>query len=213
MSVRELASLSDAELLEAWRGGHTDAGQELCERHYKSVERFLVNKVGAEQAVDLAQQAFMACVEARDRITTSFRAYLLTTAYYILCRHFRHRHHDANFDPDEECLRDHEPSPSSLVVRTQEQRLLLEALRAIPFKYQTLLELHYWEELSTQEIAGVLSIPSGTVRSRLQRARDALEAQLAALARSRALLESTLTGLDDWAARCRGEALGGVPRS
>ena len=193
------------ELLEAWRDGQAEAGQELCERYYGSVERFLLNKVGPGQAVDLAQQTFLACIEGRDRITTSFRAYLLATAYNVLCRHFRRQHRDAPGEIDDVCLRDHDPSPSSVIVRTREQRLLLEGLRAIPLKYQTLLELHYWEDLSTLEIAEVLSIPSGTVRSRLQRARDALEAQLGALARSRALLESTLTRLDDWAARCRSE--------
>ena len=200
------ARRSDTVLLEAWRGGDASAGEELCERHYGSVERFLINKVGPEQAVDLAQQTFVACLEARDRITTSFRAYLLSTAFHVVCHHFRARYRRAAaFDPDEVCLRDEAPSPSAHAVRTQEQRLLLEALRAIPFKYQTMLELHYWEDLSTLEIAAVLEIPSGTVRSRLQRARAALEAEMSALARSRTVLESTLTRLEDWAARCRGE--------
>ena len=41
------------------------------------------------------------------------------------------------------------------------------------------LELHYWEEQSTGEIAEALEIPQGTVKSRLRIAREALEAALA----------------------------------
>ncbi|WP_275943097.1 sigma-70 family RNA polymerase sigma factor [Pseudenhygromyxa sp. WMMC2535] len=103
---------------------------------------------------------------------------------------------------------DLDPGPSSVIAERQEQRLLLEGLRAISVNYQVVLELHYWEQLSTKEIAAVLGVPAGTVRSRLQRAREALEAAIGALSRSPAMLESTLTRLDDWAQHCA-HAMGG----
>jgi hypothetical protein len=84
-----------------------------------------------------------------------------------------------------------------------EQRLLLEALRNIPVEQQVLLELHYWESFTTDEMAAVLGIPVGTVRGRLRRARELLEQAMARVAESPALLESTRDQLDDWVKDCR----------
>ncbi len=49
-----------------------------------------------------------------------------------------------------------------------------DALRELPEHYRVVVWLRDGEELSYQEIANVLDIPIGTVRSRLARARDAL---------------------------------------
>ncbi len=56
-------------------------------------------------------------------------------------------------------------------------RLLLAALREIPLEYQVLLEPYNWEQLATAEIAEVLEIPGGSVRRRLVRARELVEAK------------------------------------
>ena len=53
-----------------------------------------------------------------------------------------------------------------------------EALRRLPVDLQLVVELHYWEDHSTAEIAALLELAQGTVKSRLRRAREALEADL-----------------------------------
>ena len=196
----------DAALLDAWRSGDANAGEQLVRSHYGVVERFFANKVGLERLPDLVQETFMRCVEARDRIDepARFRAYLLTIAYRVFCAYLRREYRlGPSADLDTATLEAIDPSPSTLVVRRREQQLLLAGLRAISINYQVVLELHYWEELTTDEIAGVLGIPASTARSRLSRARDALEAAMAAKSRSTSLLESTLTRIDDWVASCR----------
>jgi RNA polymerase sigma-70 factor (ECF subfamily) len=196
-------SSSDAELLDAWRSGDADAGEALFRRHYRPVARFFRNKIAAERVADLIQETFMASVEGRERIQDSarFRAYLLRIAYRVLCKHLRETYRRSESDLDSVSVVDIDPTPSAIIAKEQEQRLLLEGLRTIPVNYQIVLELHYWEELTTSEMAEVLGIPVGTVRSRLLRARDALEAAMASISRSHELLESTLTRLEDWAAR------------
>ena len=64
-------------------------------------------------------------------------------------------------------------SPSQVVAGHEEEKLLLVALREIPLELQTVVELYSWEELSVAQMAEVLEIPAGTVKSRLLRARDA----------------------------------------
>lgn len=199
---------NDAELLDAWREGEGAAGEQLFARYYNLIERFFLNKVGPERVGDLVQDTFMACVEGRDRVhdPNRFRGYMLSVAYNVFCKHLRGRYREGvQVDLDDTSLVELEPSPSAVVAAHKEQRLLLEGLRAIPVNYQVVLELHYWEQLSTREIAAVLSVPAATVRSRLQRARDALEAAMASIARSPALLESTVTRLEDWARACGAE--------
>jgi RNA polymerase sigma-70 factor (ECF subfamily) len=202
---------SDADLLTAWRNGDAAAGEALFTRHYRPVARFFRNKVSGDRVADLIQETFVASVEARDRIRddTRFSAYLLGIAYHVFCKHLRGNYRRGDqADLDEFAIEDVDPTPPSVIAHAQEQRLLLEALRAISVNFQVVLELHYWENLSTTEIAAVLGIPAGTVRSRLDRARDALEAAMARIARSQEVLESTMTRLDDWAARCGRELAG-----
>lgn len=197
-------------LLERWRDGDLVAGEALFERYYHAVERFFINKLGTDSG-DLVQETFIACVENRFDVTDSskFRSYLFAVAYNVLCRHLRQayrRHHD--IDLEATSIMDLSPSPSSIIVRRREQRLLLEGLRAIPVDYQVVLELHYWEDMTTEDIAEVLAMPLGTVRSRLRRARELLEEAMSRLERSPALFESTISQLDDWARACRGQLTG-----
>lgn len=202
---------SDARLVEAWRGGDREAGKRLFERHYAGVARFFRNKVG-EAGPDLIQRTFLACVEGRERFRreSSFRSYLFSIAYKIVCKYYRERRRDAGRVDFEEESAHSLSSPISAVAARQEQRLLLEGLRRLPVDYQVVLELHYWEGMSATELADVLAIPVGTAKTRLRRGRELLEERLRELSASAVLLQSTLANLDAWAAQLRVQVLGGA---
>ncbi len=187
----------DVALLEAWRGGDDTSGRELLDRYYPCLARFFRNKIGPESP-DLIQQTMLACVASRDRFRGegTFKAYLFAIARNELRAYLRKRSRET--DLGSQSVADLGTSPSAELARKQEQRLLLEALRNISVDAQIALELHYWEKLTTAEIAEVLAIPVGTVRSRLRYARDAVEAQLDALSRSAEVLDSTKNGFDRW---------------
>ncbi|HWB82026.1 MAG TPA: sigma-70 family RNA polymerase sigma factor [Nannocystaceae bacterium] len=170
----------DAELLEAWRMGDGAAGQELFARHAASVMRFFRNKLDVDLE-DLVQRTFLACVESRDRVRdgSSFRAYVLRIARNELVNHYVARQRAASrVDPLTTSILDMGASPSVMVASDERDRALLTALRRLPLDLQTALELHYWEELSTSELAEVLGIPQGTVKTRLFRAREQLRVTL-----------------------------------
>jgi RNA polymerase sigma-70 factor, ECF subfamily len=196
---------SDGELLERWRSGDTVSGEALFERYYDMVERFFLNKVSSG-VQDLVQETFTRCVESRERIRDNdrFRMYMFGIAYNVLTGYLRERYRgDRAVDLGEVSVCDLAPGPSSLVALRREHRLLIEALRGIPVDDQVILELHYWEQLTTHQMADVIGVPVGTVRGRLQRARGRLEAAMQRLAESPQELSSTLARLDDWAAECR----------
>ena len=59
--------------------------------------------------------------------------------------------------------------------------------------------------MTAKEIGDVLEAPEGTVRTHIRRGKQQLEAQLALLASTPALLQSTLSSLENWALRLRDE--------
>jgi RNA polymerase sigma-70 factor (ECF subfamily) len=196
---------TDVELLQAWRSGDRRAGEKLFERHYDAVSRFFRNKL--EFGVDdLIQRTFLACVESRERIRgeASFRTYLFAVARNLLGKHYRgQQRHGDRIDFGVTSLHDLAASPSVAVAEHEQQRLLLEGLRRIPLDHQIILELYYWERLTSAEIAQVLDVPHGTARTRIRRAKQLLEQQMRALEGDRALIESTIGDLEAWASSLR----------
>jgi RNA polymerase sigma factor (sigma-70 family) len=190
---------SDAELLYAWRAGDREAGQELFKRHYGGVARFFANKL-SEAPGDLVQETFMACVQGRDRIREdgSFRSYMFGVAYKVLTGYLR-RKYELPGELDTVSVCDLGPGPSTIMEKSQQARLLLQALRSLPVDLQVVVELRYWEQMSSTEISHVLGVPAGTVRDRLRRGRVLLEKALGAAASNPAVLESTLGDIDGWA--------------
>lgn len=177
------ASTTDDTLLQRWREGDSSAGSELVARHFTAVAR--VFRFKADEALDdLVQQTFLTCIERRDVVIAAggLRPFLLGVAYNLLKRHFERRFGPrGRIDPMTTSMRDLEgDSPSSVVALAHEQASLIEALRELPLEQQLALELFYWEDLSAPEIATVLGIPEGTVRSRLRLGRDRLRERLGA---------------------------------
>ena len=197
-----LADLDDRALLDAWRGGDRQAGSALFLRHYALVSRFFRSKANAADVADLIQSTFVACIEAQDRYegAGTFKSYLLGIAYRLLCRHYRSKRRlSARIDFTSVSAADLAPSPSEIVAAKQEERLVLAALRRVPLEHQTLLELVFWEDFTAADAAAVLGIPLGTAKSRIRRAHQLLREELEQQTASPAVLESTLTRLDDWA--------------
>ena len=195
----------DLQLLEAWREGDRNAGSELFERHFDSICRFFANKVDRE-VDDLVQKTFTACVEGKERFKgdSSFRTYLFGVAHNILRSHLRKkRRQSERFDIGVTSVFDLGLSPTVLVAQQKEQQLTLQALRQIPIEHQMVLELYYWESMTAKELAGILEVPEGTVRGRIRRAKQLLEAKLGELSESDALVQSTLSGLETWARSLR----------
>jgi RNA polymerase sigma-70 factor (ECF subfamily) len=195
----------DHELLHRWRHGDRRAGNALIDRYYQSVERFFINKVN-DGIADLVQDTFARCLAGCDRLADDrkFRQFLFGIARNVLLHYLRDRYRNGHeIDITEVSSYSVAPGPRTLFVRHREQRLLLEGLRRIPFQLQIILELHYWEDLTTAEMADVLGVPEGTAKSRLQRARARLEQVMSDLTGAPELLKTTLARLDDWARECR----------
>ncbi|MEM6297048.1 MAG: sigma-70 family RNA polymerase sigma factor [Myxococcota bacterium] len=192
----------DLQLLHQWREGDEVAGQALFERHFEAVYGFFCNKVGGDAVDDLVQETFLGCVRSRDRFReeASFRTYLFAIAHRQILK-YRERWYkarDRGADFDLERLEDLEHSPSQLVVSHAEQALLVRALRHLPLDLQIVLELFYWQDLRSLDIAEILDVPHGTARSRIRRAREQLAERVEQLSEDPALCASTVGNIEDW---------------
>lgn len=199
----------DDGLLCAWRAGDRAAAEELIERHYDSVAAFFRTKAGAASADDLVQRTFLRCSEslASYRGDGTFRAFLFGIARNVLFEHIRARVRDGRQPPDfnASSICDLQPGIATLAAGNAEKRLLVAALQRIPLELQVALELYYWEELSIDELAVVLEIPPGTVKSRLHRARLLLREAMDQVPSTRGERESLEAALASWLADVRSE--------
>lgn len=196
---------TEQQLLAAWRGGDEAAGQTLFERYYEGLACFFGSKAG-DDAVDLIQRTFLLLLENQERMRegTSLNCFLFGIARNVLYEHYRgKRRNKDRFEPEQNSVEDLGPTATLLLLQAQEAQLLLHALRRIPLEFQIILELYYWEQMTAKEVADTLEVPEGTARTRIRRAKQLLEAQLATLADSPKLLQSTVSDLDSWAMQLR----------
>jgi len=195
---------SAPQLLEAWRGGDANAGQELVSQYFDSVYRFFVNKAPAA-AEDLVQETFLAVVEGRDKLrdNAALRAYVFAVARRRLYRYWRDR---TGKDPQPHTTEDlcgDATSVCDALAQHQEQKLLLKALRRLPLPVQVMLELAYFEGMTDRALADFEGVALGTLKSRLRKARADLDQTMASIDGGE-LLDSTTLNFDGWVASLRG---------
>lgn len=177
------ADPSDRELLEAWRSGDRCAGERLIRRHFRDVHAYFARRAarlhpGLEPG-ELAQRTFAAMVAARDRFDGEFRPYLFGIARIQLRKAYGElvaRTEDVS--PSRIGLRDPRTSVSRLFARRQDVERIAAAIAELPEEFRSVLEAFYVRGHSIDAIAVELSIPKGTVKSRLSRGREHLRRRL-----------------------------------
>lgn len=175
------AAESDFALLDRWREGDRAAGEALFGRYFDSLCGFFATKCQGE-ADELVQRTLLACVKSRDqfRKQSSFRTYLFAVARNELYQHLRQRQRDgARLDFTTTSIAELVTTPGTRLAKDAERRQLIEGLRTLPVEQQTLLEMHYWQELDVAALAEIFEATSNAIRIKLHRARAALRDQLA----------------------------------
>ena len=190
----------DAALLQAWAARDPAAGQLLLARHYERMRRFFDLRV-PEVSEDLTQRTFLACAERRAeyRGEGPFVGFLFGIARRQLAMHLRKRDQDARLVTFAEAAGpDTVTTPTGVIAIKEEQRLLLRAFEQLSEEQQAVIELFYWEGLSTAEVGQVLGVSVSGVTSRLTRARAAMRTFVTELDLRPKTRASVLGDLDGW---------------
>jgi RNA polymerase sigma-70 factor (ECF subfamily) len=189
-------SLSDEDLMARVAEDDERAFSELVRRFQGRVTN-LTSRIlnDRECGDDLTQEVFVRVfVHRRNfRRGSKFSTWLFTIAANLAKNEIRRRVRRRNWfslDALQEVLKDSaiqlaDPSEGreSLMEREQLQEALGRAVATVPEKYRLALVLRDIEGLPYEEIAQVLNIPGGTVRSRINRARSMLKRKLQPLLR------------------------------
>jgi RNA polymerase sigma-70 factor (ECF subfamily) len=148
----------------------SDDFDHIVSQYYEPLYRFAVSLTHTEaDAADLTQQTFYIWAtkghQLRDRNKVkSWLFTILHRQFLSICKRAMRFPHIELSDATEEL-----PVVSPKVINTLEAARVLEFLGQIPEPFQAALSLFYLEDYSYKEIADILEIPLGTVRSRLSR--------------------------------------------
>ena len=169
-------------LISRARTGDREAFGALVEQYRDNVYRLAYRMCGNEYDADeAAQEAFVAAWRAlpnfRGDAKFSTWLYRLTTNAAIDVMR-REKRHQTIGDGEMIEVADESDSPQETVERTEQQEAVQKALATWSEEYREVLLLRYMEELDYAEIAEVLKLPSGTVKSRINRAKAALKTAL-----------------------------------
>jgi len=154
----------------------------LAREHFGFIWRSLRRLGVAEPAVDdAAQQVFeVAARRLSDLEAGREKAFLFKTALLVAteARRTAARARSEAGGPELESLHDPAPSPEECALLRESRLVLDRALAALGLDERTVFVLYEIEELSLSEIAELVSIPRGTVASRLRRAREAFHSEV-----------------------------------
>ncbi len=162
-----------------WRLGRRDpeACREMIRRHHSLVFGHL-RRLGAEASLaeDLTQETYAKAWRKLDtlREASSLRSWLLTIARneYFQCVRSR-KPEMTGLDSLPEPSDGAPPADVAVIASERDDRLQRAVGRLDPLLQET-VALHYFQDLSLREISEVLAVPSGTVKSRLNRALELL---------------------------------------
>jgi RNA polymerase sigma-70 factor (ECF subfamily) len=178
----------DSALVDAARAGSEPAFERLVDRYRGPVVRLAYSLThDADEAKDIAQDSFLRAYRrlGEFRPDRPFSRWLFVIARNASLDAIRRRRRAATLVLTTENAGE-EPGPEELALRNEEALRVHVALGALPPKYREVLELYYLSGLRYREIALVLEIPIGTVKTYISRAkrrlRDELEAPLAVAA-------------------------------
>lgn len=153
------------------------------ELYVDDVQQYVARRVGAEHALDVVAETFRLALERRDNFDPDrghARAWLFGIATNLVRKHWRSEQRrlrayaelaSRSADRGDDPLLDVDGQMDA------QRRLahFTDALASLPAEELDVLVLTAWEGMTSTEIAAVLDVPAGTVRSRLNRVRARLQ--------------------------------------
>jgi len=170
----------DATLVAATLEGRSEAFGTLVERYERAVYNLCLRTLrDGEEAKDASQEAFLKAFRAMRtfRPGAKFSTWIFSIAYHACCDRLNRRKRYSDAEMPERA--DLGPGPDALVERRDEAAALRAAIDALPEKYRAVITLYHLQGHQYEEIAKVLDLPMGTVKTHLFRAKEQLRRQLA----------------------------------
>ncbi|MBX5455393.1 MAG: sigma-70 family RNA polymerase sigma factor [Thermogemmatispora sp.] len=188
-AARARLEQDDAQLVRASQHGDREAFALLVQRYQRRVFNMILRMLqDYEEACEITQEAFLAAWQGLPtfRGEARFPTWLYRIAYNCCLRQLEQRRRDKALQNamQEQQLLDEAggqrcQAESTLEARDR-QALVREQLEALPTKYRIVLVLRHLQEMTYEEMAEILMMPIGTIKTHLFRARNLLKERLQA---------------------------------
>ena len=180
--LKPLRQQTDEQLMTRAAAGSDTAFEELYRRYARRLKGFFFMQLGGDEelAADATHDVFLRAYEARDRYQEGRKVdtWLFTIAYNICRNHYRSNAYEAQLMAS----LDAEPVTDQQIEVELDAALLDEALAQVlselPTPLHQLFSLHYQEELTIPQIAEIVGIAEGTVKSRLHKTMNIIRNKL-----------------------------------
>jgi RNA polymerase sigma-70 factor, ECF subfamily len=175
----------EEDLIQSALAGNSASFEVLVTRYQDRLYTAMISVVGStDEAEDVVQEAFIQAYLKLDTFqqNSRFFTWVYRIAFnFALARRRRHKAHLSIEEGRE--IAGSEPTsrveaPDDRMSRSEDVSLVHQALAMLSDDHRSILVLREMEDMAYEEIADVLAISIGTVRSRLNRARFALKQQL-----------------------------------
>ncbi len=169
----------DGALVAAALRGDGEAFAELVRRYDRPVYHLAYRTLhDAEEARDVTQEAFFKAYRSLRtfRPEAKFSTWIFSIAYHACCDRLNKRRRFSGEEIQDPV--DAAPSPEHQAIALDEARRLRAAIDALPEKYRTVITLYHLQGQQYEEIAQVLGLPMGTVKTHLFRAKEHLRRML-----------------------------------
>ena len=160
------------------------AFNELYSRHARRLMGFFLRafRYDEDEAADACQETFLKVWQAAEQFnpTSAFRPWLYTIAYNLCRSRFRHSEQVERYRAEQlaTTVDEYTDACELQLDNATLQRALVATLETLPPESRTLFALRFEEELGIAQVAQILGIPEGTVKSRLYRLLNLLKQQL-----------------------------------
>ncbi|MCW6036083.1 sigma-70 family RNA polymerase sigma factor [Spirulina subsalsa FACHB-351] len=175
--TNDSTQMSDRELVLRCQQGDSTSFQELYQRYQKRVRSTLYSLCGNAMLDDLTQDVFLKAWKGLSKLrqASTFGTWLYRITWNV-AQDQRRRFAVMRQEQTEEALSDR-TAPVQLtpdLLRLHYQDLVQRGLKQLDLEHRVVLVLHDLEDVPQKEVAKILDIPLGTVKSRLFHARKAL---------------------------------------
>jgi len=172
---RMTAGPEDGQLVAMTLRGNPEAFATLVERYDRAVYHLAYRTLhDVEDARDATQEAFFKAFRSLRtfRPGAKFSTWIFAIAYHACCDRLNRRKRYSNEElPDRA---DAAPGPEQQAIALDEAQRLRTAIDGLPEKYRTVITLYHLQGQQYEDIAKVLDLPMGTVKTHLFRAKELL---------------------------------------
>lgn len=176
----------DLQLVAASKQGDQDAFALLVQRYQRRIFNLVYRMLQQyEEAAEITQEAFLAAWQGLPtfRGEARFATWLYRIAYNCALRQLEVRKRDKALQTAlqaEHALEDEQSETEMQLAARDRQELVQEHLSHLPAKYRIVLILRHLQDMTYEEMAEILTMPVGTIKTHLFRARNLLKARLQA---------------------------------